>query len=103
MSCCRISKQEVASPGGIAKVGLSSFGKGRVVARWLVAWTVASVLKAAVAAVIQMTRMPRYFISPTPENVTSANELARDSSLNLGNMRQKLFAITTGYKKYWDE
>ncbi|GBO00761.1 hypothetical protein AVEN_80517-1, partial [Araneus ventricosus] len=59
MSCCRISKQEVASPGGIAKVGLSSFGKGRVVARYLAAWTPVSVLEAVVAAVIQMTRMSR--------------------------------------------
>ncbi|GBN41145.1 hypothetical protein AVEN_250799-1 [Araneus ventricosus] len=62
MSCCRISKQELASPRGIVPppvIVRTSFGRGWAVARLLATRTPASVLEAFTAAVIQMTRVPR--------------------------------------------
>ncbi|GBN53258.1 hypothetical protein AVEN_77875-1 [Araneus ventricosus] len=62
--CYRISKQELASPGGIVMVRLkvpppvivrTYFGRGRSVARGLATRTPVSVIA---ATVIQMTRMP---------------------------------------------
>ncbi|GBL89372.1 hypothetical protein AVEN_225888-1 [Araneus ventricosus] len=67
MSCYRINKQELASPGGIEMVGLlvpppvivhTSFGGGRAVAV-LVTRTLASVLEAIATAVIQSSRTLR--------------------------------------------
>ncbi|GBN12064.1 hypothetical protein AVEN_190416-1 [Araneus ventricosus] len=68
MSGRRISKQALASSGGVVMVDFwvpppvivcASYGRSRAVARWLATRTSASALKAIAAAVIQISRMLR--------------------------------------------